>query len=430
MFRYLQILIAGILTSFYLFPFPIPGLAGINGKLIMAVIGLLMVGSRLARQGKQRLRRDLFIVTLFALGVSVISVVAVIYNETQQFGDYSIYFISMWVWLSAAYMLLAILRHIHGAISIELIGRYLICICVAQCILAYTNEQIPAVHELLNTIQPDPFVEEMGRWRGLGAALDSAGIRFSATLVILAYIVINENTTSKKWQLFYVVSLFIIGSIGNIISRTTTVGLLMALGYIAIGTIRSQSNQKQQLLSFWRSLILVAIIFIPLIVWVYQTNADMRGFIRYGFEGFFAIAETGRWQVDSNDVLMSMIVFPEDTKTWIIGEGYLIDPTGIEPYYIGPDWHAWYRDTDIGYLRFLFYFGLCGVIAISLFILNTGIMCIRRLPHHTRLFIVLIILNFVCWLKVSTDIFQIFAIFLCFSQADIEHDTNTQLIQN
>lgn len=39
--------------------------------------------------------------------------------------------------------------------------------------------------------------------------------------------------------------------------------------------------------------------------------------------------------------------------------------------------------------------------------------CIESLPYYKRIFVLLLMANFVIWFKVSTDIFLIFALFLC-----------------
>ena len=69
--------------------------------------------------------------------------------------------------------------------------------------------------------------------------------------------------------------------------------------------------------------------------------------------------------------------------------------------------------TDVGYLRFIFYFGTIGLLAFSAFMNYAAKLCARNLPHYKVLFRMLLISNFVIWLKVSTDIFLVFALFIC-----------------
>ena len=60
-----------------------------------------------------------------------------------------------------------------------------------------------------------------------------------------------------------------------------------------------------------------------------------------------------------------MVVFPDNWVTWLIGDGYAANPMDktlsfFDPYYTGPIYHGYYKGTDIGYLRYIFYFGLVG----------------------------------------------------------------------
>ena len=63
-----------------------------------------------------------------------------------------------------------------------------------------------------------------------------------------------------------------------------------------------------------------------------------------------------------------MYVFPDNIKTWIIGDGYFANPGDTDPYYVGPLGGAFYKSTDVGYLRFIFYFGVLGLFAFVLFL--------------------------------------------------------------
>ena len=68
--------------------------------------------------------------------------------------------------------------------------------------------------------------------------------------------------------------------------------------------------------------------------------------------------------------------------------------------------------TDIGYLRFIFYFGIIGLIAISLVMLYAAILCTEDFPEYKALFWLVCLTNFVVWLKVSTDLFLFFCLFI------------------
>ena len=135
--------------------------------------------------------------------------------------------------------------------------------------------------------------------------------------------------------------------------------------------------------------------------------------IRFAFEGFFSLVEKGSWDVSSNKILKNMVVFPETMKTWLIGDGYLENPYHRDPYYLGPAFGGYYMATDIGYLRFIFYMGLTGLIAFCYFFYRVGKNCMDRLSQHKIMFLMILVLHFAIWFKVSTDIFLVFALFLC-----------------
>jgi hypothetical protein len=130
------------------------------------------------------------------------------------------------------------------------------------------------------------------------------------------------------------------------------------------------------------------------------------------------LAEKGEWDVSSNDRLMNMYVFPDNAKTWIIGDGYFDGPSNTDPYYVGPTMTGFYMWTDVGYLRFIFYFGLIGLAAFMFFFIKCGQVCAYKFRNYALLFWLLVLLNFIIWFKVSTDIFVVFALFLCIPQED------------
>ena len=145
----------------------------------------------------------------------------------------------------------------------------------------------------------------------------------------------------------------------------------------------------------------------------YKSNPIINDNMRFAFEGFFSLVEKGKWEVHSNDMLQNMYVFPDNTKTWIIGDGYFANPGATDQYYIGRMRTAFYMGTDVGYLRFIFYFGALGLIAFIVFFGNVTQLCMKRLKENKYMFVLLLILNLVIWFKVATDIFVAFAPFLC-----------------
>lgn len=123
-----------------------------------------------------------------------------------------------------------------------------------------------------------------------------------------------------------------------------------------------------------------------------------------------------------------MYVFPESLKTWIIGDGYIVNPVDVDPYYTGDIYEGYYMGTDVGYLRFIFYFGLIGLIAFSVFMYKSYRICCNRLVAYKNLFLLILLINFIVWFKVSTDVFLVFALFLMMDKGETKEAGNRILL--
>lgn len=414
--RFLQIIFTILITDFYFFPIEFVFLPGINTKMVLAGISLMILGFNLASHKTGQIDKGFFWLTIAALCISLASYISIVINNTPDH-SFTGYVISMWVWLGGAYTVIGTIRSVHGKASVPIVCNYVIAVCVMQCILAYIMSiYSPMFLAIDSIIGGEEFMSVTeGRLSGIGAALDVAGLRFSAVLVMIAYLVANiRKVGMEKYFICYVVAFLIIGVIGNMIARTTTMGIGLAFAYWLYAG--KSANLKALNKQVTASIAIVAIAIIGMI-YLYNVDYAFHKNIRFGFEGFFSLFEQGEWKVSSNDILLNhMITFPETFRTWIIGDGYCYNPlveVGGDPYYTGPVYHGFYMGTDIGYLRFLFYFGLIGLTAFVAFFIVCSKVCMNRLPNYKMLFFLFLLINLIGWIKVSTDIFLVFALFLC-----------------
>lgn len=411
-----------LMLSFYFFPFNPRILPTVNTKMVMAGVGLVVLLIQLARQRKAVIDKDIFVLSLYALFVSFCGFISVTYNETIDY-TYATYIISMWVWLSAAYFVISLIKVVHGYISIYLLCNYLIGLCVFQCILAFLIAFSSSLQSFIYGMMDEgtaAFFIKNHRLCGLGAALDIAGTRFSVVLVIIAYLCssIAKEKISFIYP-YYVIAFFIIAVLGNMISRTTTIGLIISMLYFLYTSNCLKLSSKW---FWWVGILLVMVLFL---VYSYNHVPIVYKYLRFGFEGFFSLVENGTWKVHSNEILGNMYIFPDNIKTWIIGDGYFNNPYDSEPYYLGPKWLGYYKNTDVGYLRFIYYFGVIGVVVFIAFFCKVGKICADRFVKYRILFLIFLLLNFVFWFKVSTDIFLVFSLFL---MIDKNEDSNREVI--
>lgn len=420
--KIILIILTGILTSFYYFPFNTPLLpVGMNTKMLMAVIGLGVVGFKLLRTKGATIDRTFFTLSIYAGIVSLICYMSITINNTTDTA-YAFYIMSMWVWLGGAYTVCALIKAVHGYLSIALVTNYLIAVCVVQCLFAVVIDNITLVQNVVDSyvLIGQEYDKAVNRLYSIGAHLDTAGMRFSLVLVLLSHILLNlQNTKYEKCLWLYLVAYIIIIIIGNMMARTTTVGMVISILYLIMNSglhkcVLSQSTRK-----LWAWMASIMLLIIPFVAHKYNTDINFYKDIRFAFEGFFSIFEEGEWEVGSNSQLMNMIVFPDNFKTWVIGDGYFGNPK-TDPYYIGELTGGYYKGTDVGYLRFIFYMGLTGLVAFSVFMCKAAQIAIDRFIRYKTVILLLLAVHFIVWLKVSSDCFVIFALLLSIPQDDNE----------
>lgn len=415
MLKYLGICLVMIVTSFFFFPVTFVWFPAMNTKTTMAAVGLVILLVQLARRRMPVLDSGLLMIAVWAAGVSFMSFFAITYNGTND-SSYLTYFISMCVWLSAAYLATTAMRCVHGTLTLKVVANYLIAVCTLQCLLAFAIDQIPLVENVVNSI----FITDVegmakGRLYGIGAAFDVAGLRFMAVLAITAYMMVElTEQESKKYLKWYIVSFLIISLLGNMISRTSIFGVVIGLLYLVWATIFGKVGKKSNLVRLWRYLALSMGALVLCSVFLYQTNQSFRNNMQYGFEGFFSLYEKGKWEVSSNRGLVWMLknIKPETTRTWIIGDGYCDDPNE-DPYYTGSQLPGgYYMGTDVGYMRFIFYFGVLGTLVFMVYFCQVAYVCAKHFPRYRNMFLLVLLCNFIGWIKVSTDVFVVFSLFL------------------
>ena len=98
----------------------------------------------------------------------------------------------------------------------------------------------------------------------------------------------------------------------------------------------------------------------------------------------------------------------------------MICQIAVDPYYLGYAWKGFYHGTDVGYLRFIFYGGVFFMLMFVIYMLRVALVCMGRFKDYRLLFFALLILNYLVWLKVSSDLFPVFAIFLCITANDMD----------
>lgn len=376
--------------------------SGPNTKMIVAVIGLLWFGYDALLRRNVQLPQVMVVGLLFAGLYSIINIFAIEFNATDDY-SYANYVTTFLVWIFSVYPAIALIRLTHGAVTLPLITYYLVATTLFQCLTGLIMDNNPGFDEFNAKIVAwdMDFYGRIGRIRCFSTALDFGGVRFSLVLIlIMGMLGRDESVRKSKGAMFYLLlSFFVIAGIGNMVARTTTVGVVVGLVILVIymfGSGPRLGGSGYIIGLFFTTLGLVSVVG----VYLYNTDEYYYNLIRFAFEGFFNLVEKGEFTTDSTEVLESMWVWPSDTKTWIIGSGIYGD---------------WAYGTDIGYCRLILYSGLTGFVVFALSFVYYAYYFARKYPRYVWLFVGYLAMTFIVWVKVSTDIMMIYAFFFWFT---------------
>lgn len=404
----------GCLVSLYFFPICFTFIPpSINSKMMLALLGLLVFAWNGIKGHQLKFHQDVFFAAALAALFSLVCYISIYVNNTDD-TSYATYFMSFFTWLGGAYAICAILKAEHGRASLNLISKYLVWVGFGQCVSVLMIDNIPAFSHFVDSFMNigQQSLRDIDRLYGIGSALDPAGVRFSVILILLAHVLCNDVIAKGNSFLtgFYIFAFLFITVVGNMVSRTATVGSIFGFGYLLVflfsNDIKAVDTRKLKGLFVF---LLVLAIVVPVSIYLYNTDAQMHSDLRFAFEGFFNWAETGKWSTSSTDKLNTMMwIWPKDPQSWFIGTGRF---------------EGWVYSTDIGYCRFILYCGLLGFGVFSLFFIYNAIAFNNKFEGVSLLAFLLFALTFVVWIKVATDIYLIYALFQC---ADSEEEDDEE----
>lgn len=403
----------GIVFSCYFFPFEFTFLPGLNTKMVLAVIGLMLLALQWVKEKGMTTGKDMLAVSVWATIFSLFSFFSVTYNNTTDY-MYATYIVKMWVWLSGAYTILTLIRTVHGSLSIQLVFHYMAWTCAIQTLLGIVIDNVTSVQGLVDTyiVQDIKFLHKTGRLYGIGAYFDTAGIRFSCALLGLGYLL--THGTSRYWYIWYWILFILIAILGNMMSRTTSAGMLLAIFYIGIKNFSINLQLTASKLRMFTVIAVLVAVVSGSLYYGYYHSSIVRQYLQYGFEVFYNGISSGDFTSSSTERLQRMVVWPDNPKTWLIGDGWFVNPD---------DPASFYKYTDVGYLRFIFYCGSIGLAIFILFFVYCTYALIRKWRKDTLFFILMFVLALLVWIKISTDIFCMYVLFLLLEeQGDSIHE--------
>lgn len=402
--RLLLVIFLAIIVSFYFFSVSFTFIPrNINTKMMIAAFGLVAFIYKSIQEKSVYFSRRTVVAAILAVAFSLWCLFSTVVNGTNDM-TYATYWTSFATWLGGAYGVYVIVKAVEGQADLHVISKYLLIVCVSQCVIALMIDNIPAVERFVDLVfaQGSDFYKKNNRLYGIGCALDPAGIRFASVLLLTGYQMAHNKEVSGRVSSLakYLLGFIILTVVGSMIARTTTVGALMAIAYIVFtnAAVKRGGNISSQQAWFFGLLILLVLSAIAAGSSLYNSSPAVREYLRFGFEGFFNLAESGEFRTDSTDILETMWIWPSDPKGWIVGYGR---------------YGVWVWGTDIGYCNFTLYCGLIGIAIFAAYFIFSFLSLNNKFKSFYLLSLLLITLQAVVWTKVATDIFLVAALLFC-----------------
>ena len=349
-----------IIFCFFVYFFPFKAY-GFDPRLLVFLfffIYMIKDGLLLNRKVKCRYIKTLFYPVLMSLFTVLSSVVNTITENTFIIFPFQVIYL-----LLLSYCIYYITKRFCKVISFYVITRYFLMTLVVQSVIAivmFVNQPICLFLFDLQGIDLTSRVIKMYfgvRLIGLGCFYFGAGAIYGLGLIAIMPFMLKAK---NKQQLIKLILLYVyIFIVGIFFARTAIIGCVFSIVYLIFCILIPKMCNKVFLV--FRQFIIYLTVFGIALVFIYTSSPklqeDYGDIIDFGFEAFINLVENGELSTASSDGLTEyhLSIWPQNQKTYYIGD---MRWTKGDSYY---------GDSDVGYVRLLFYFGVPGVILFLLY---------------------------------------------------------------
>ena len=349
-----------IIFCFFVYFFPFKAY-GFDPRLLVFLfffIYMIKDGLLLNRKVKCRYIKTLFYPVLMSLFTVLSSVVNTITENTFIIFPFQVIYL-----LLLSYCTYYITKRFCKVISFYVITRYFLMTLVVQSVIAivmFVNQPICLFLFDLQGIDLTSRVIKMYfgvRLIGLGCFYFGAGAIYGLGLIAIMPFMLKAK---NKQQLIKLILLYVyIFIVGIFFARTAMIGCVFSIVYLIFCILIPKMCNKVFLV--FRQFIIYLTVFGIALVFIYTSSPklqeDYGDIIDFGFEAFINLVENGELSTASSDGLTEyhLSIWPQNQKTYYIGD---MRWTKGDSYY---------GDSDVGYVRLLFYFGVPGVILFLLY---------------------------------------------------------------
>lgn len=355
----------------YFFPFKI---YGFEPRIIVFIIAIALFIIRRDKPSSNifKIKKIYFKTLAIPFIIGFFSLIAIIANSTSDI-SFVIYPLQSLYLLLLSYAIFYILISFYPKTTLDTIIYYIILILFIQGIISIIMFLNPKINDFFFSLQgidttSRAILMYLGqRLIGLGCFYFGGGLIYGFGLILLSLILLKRTNINKTLLIFTYIILLIIGIF---FARTCLIGA--AISFVLLFRNLFRFKIKTYILNLFIKFFTISSLILFLLVFIYNYTPAIKNnysqIVDFGFELFITYFEEGELKTDSTEGLKTMYRWPQNNKTYIIGDGR----------FIGDGGEGYYKNTDVGYLRMIYYFGLFGM---SLMILQ-NMYIMGRLMHY------------------------------------------------
>lgn len=396
-------------------------------NVLLALAGIIVFAADLVKKkGSIRVSREgATCIALYAI-LTVLAICTVLYNGT---GDWSFvqneWIRNIFIPFFAAFFVVKIEnRYLHDITDLL---DLIVSVMAIQAIIVILSFFVAPISSFLISIQEINereinILQDGIRAFGLGARFDFGAFTASVCLIIIAYL---YTCCSRKKKRQYVWQYMIISFSGILMARSIVVGICISLLYVLIA--KHNLNKKIYFVGKIAVTVIVAIVgavclfpnllkkYTQTITWIVEL------FI------FDRLAINGKTTNTLTTLFGDMYFFPENIKTWFVGDGRYTTELG-----------NFYQGTDPLYMRYLLYWGVFATLIFLCFCY--AIFQLAKCSHNGKkpiteqgklynlMLTALFTLNLAIYIKIDYQIFFVVFLLIWFRRFTLKRKTMS--IQN
>lgn len=275
-----------------------------------------------------------------------------ILNDAYEF-QFALRGIYIYFFIFLGYFIVTLMIKTTKKFSLYIVLEWMVFVTVVQALLSFTLFFSPNLLSLYNdlvvidTVNEDKL-ELLNSFRliGIGAVqYATAAVQYGIMLWTIILLHKQKESWVSRHKIMSILIMILFCIAGILSGRTFFLMLFMTPAYIIY--INGRNSLYSSIKYLLILILLLSVIGGAVAVYLYTEYYEIFNWV---FEVFINMNESGYWESASTDQLQGMYIFPDNILTWLLGDGRVSNGLGF------------YMNTDVGYIRSIFYWGILGSI--------------------------------------------------------------------